>query len=216
MARRSWMARSTHERIARFRTLDDALPRLHFQADAVALTRRMLPAEKGLIGFVGGPWTLFVYAMEGSHAGAMRVAKSSWQLYRQFAARIVPLFGANIAQQLEAGADVVMVLDTAAGELPPAYFDRDVAPGLIDLARAFPATPRLLREGRASLALHAGDGRGAVGRNRRGLAVGPCRRARAAWPHGIRAGQFRSRVAVPAARRSRRRDRAVPGADPRA
>ena len=31
-----------------------------------------------------------------------------------------------------------MVLDTAAGELPPAYFDRDVAPGLIDLARAFP------------------------------------------------------------------------------
>jgi len=32
----------------------------------------------------------------------------------------------------------VMVLDTAAGELPPAYFDRDVAPGLIELARAFP------------------------------------------------------------------------------
>ena len=31
-----------------------------------------------------------------------------------------------------------MVLDTAAGELPPSYFERDVAPGLIDLARAFP------------------------------------------------------------------------------
>ena len=127
------------DRIERFRSLEDALPRLRFQADAVALTRRMLPSEKGLIGFVGGPWTLFVYAMEGSHAGAMRVAKSSWHLYRQFAARMVPLVRANIAQQLEAGADVVMVLDTAAGELPPAYFDRDVAPGLIDLARAFPA-----------------------------------------------------------------------------
>jgi uroporphyrinogen decarboxylase len=126
------------DRIARFRSIDEALPRLRFQADAVALTRRMLPSEKGLIGFVGGPWTLFVYAMEGSHAGAMKVAKSSWRLYRQFAARMVPLLRANIALQLDAGADVVMVLDTAAGELPPAYFEREVAPGLTELAREFP------------------------------------------------------------------------------
>jgi uroporphyrinogen decarboxylase len=126
------------DRIARFRSLDEALPRLRFQADALALTRRMLPSEKGLIGFVGGPWTLFVYAMEGSHAGAMKVAKSSWQLYRRFAARMVPLLRANIALQLDAGADVVMVLDTAAGELPPSYFEREVAPGLTDLARQFP------------------------------------------------------------------------------
>jgi uroporphyrinogen decarboxylase len=126
------------DRIARFRPLDEALSRLRFQADAVTLTRRLLPSEKGLIGFVGGPWTLFVYAMEGSHAGAMKVAKSSWQLYREFAASMVPLLRANIKLQLDAGADVVMVLDTAAGELPPSYFERDVAPGLADLARAFP------------------------------------------------------------------------------
>ncbi len=126
------------DRIARFRSIEEAMPRLQFQGDAVALTRARLPPEKGLIGFVGGPWTLFVYAMEGSHAGAMKVAKSSWRLYREFAARMVPLLRANIRLQLDAGADVVMVLDTAAGELPPAYFDRDVAPGLTDLARAFP------------------------------------------------------------------------------
>jgi uroporphyrinogen decarboxylase len=126
------------DRIARFRPIDEALPRLRFQAEALALTRRLLPPEKGLIGFVGGPWTLFVYAMEGSHAGAMKLAKSSWQLYRQFAARMVPLLRANIALQLDAGADVVMVLDTAAGELPPSYFERDVAPGLTDLARDRP------------------------------------------------------------------------------
>ena len=103
------------------------------------LTRRLLPADKGLIGFVGGPWTLFVYAMEGSHAGAMRVAKSSLAALSPVRrAGCCRCIGANIAQQLEAGADVVMVLDTAAGELPPAYFDMDVAPGLIELARAFP------------------------------------------------------------------------------
>src|SRR5688572_27157393 len=123
------------DRIGRFRALEDALPRLRFQSDAVRLTRRTLPSGKGLIGFVGGPWTLFVYAMEGSHAGAMRVAKSSWDLYRAFAERMTPLLQRAISMQLDAGADVVMILDTAAGELPPSYFHGQVAGDLISMAR---------------------------------------------------------------------------------
>lgn len=125
------------DRIARFRSTDAAAARLQFQPEAVALTRRRLSPEKGLIGFVGGPWTLFVYAMEGSHAGAMRVAKPAWQLYRDFAAHMVPVLRNCIAAQLAAGADVVMMLDTAAGELPPAYFHREVAPDLTGLAETF-------------------------------------------------------------------------------
>ena len=125
-------------RIANFRPLDDAAARLRFQAEAVAATRAVLPNDKGLIGFVGGPWTLFVYAMEGSHAGAMRFAKSSWPLYRLFAERTTPLLRAAIAMQLEAGADIVMILDTAAGDLPPSYFHKDVVPDLTSLAWAHP------------------------------------------------------------------------------
>ena len=126
------------DRIAAFRSHDDAVARLRFQADAVAATRAKLSREKGLIGFVGGPWTLFVYAMEGSHAGAMRVAKSSWDLYREFARRMVPVLRTAVESQLAAGADVVMILDTAAGELPPSYFHREVVPDLASLAQAFP------------------------------------------------------------------------------
>jgi uroporphyrinogen decarboxylase len=124
--------------IARFRSTDEAAERLRFQAHGVAATRAILPAGKGLIGFAGGPWTLFVYAMEGSHAGAMRLSKSSWQLYREFAAAVVPLLERSIAMQLEAGADVVMLLDTAAGDLPPSYFHREVAASLASIARACP------------------------------------------------------------------------------
>jgi len=126
------------DRIAAFRPIEQALPQLRFQADAVSETRRLLPADKGLIGFVGGPWTLFVYAMEGSHAGAMRVSKSSWALYRRFAQHLTPLLRGAITEQLDAGADIVMVLDTAAGELPPDYFEREVAPDLLSFARAQP------------------------------------------------------------------------------
>lgn len=124
--------------LAALRPWQDAVPRLRFQADAVAATRTRLDRGRGLIGFVGGPWTLFVYACEGSHAGALAAAKSSPALYRGFAALAVPLLTEAIRMQLDAGADVVMVLDTAAGELPPSCFAGTVASDLAALASAFP------------------------------------------------------------------------------
>lgn len=131
-------AKLTPSTLAALRPWEEAVPRLRFQADAVAATRARLDAGKGLIGFVGGPWTLFVYACEGSHAGALPVAKSSPGLYRDFARLAVPLLTEAIRMQLGAGADVVMVLDTAAGEVPPSCFASAIGPDLAALASAFP------------------------------------------------------------------------------
>jgi uroporphyrinogen decarboxylase len=126
------------DRVAGFRPLDEALTRLTFQRDAMRLTRAQLPAGKGLIGFVGGPWTLFVYAVEGTHAGALERAKAALDLYRAFADRMVPLLIENIRLQFEGGADLVMIFDTAAGELAAETFAAVTAPDLQKLARAFP------------------------------------------------------------------------------
>jgi uroporphyrinogen decarboxylase len=130
--------RLTPARLRRFRATDDAAGRLAFQTEAVAATRASLSASKSLIGFVGGPWTLFVYALEGSHVGALTRAKSSPALYRAFARRVVPLLRRLIASQLSAGADVVMVLDTAAGELAASEFAGWLARDLDALAAAGP------------------------------------------------------------------------------
>src|ERR1043166_7001453 len=100
----------------------------------MALTRTALPEDKGLIGFVGGPWTLFVYAVEGTHAGRLARAKASPDLYRAFAARIVPLLIENIRLQFDGGADVVMLFDTAAGELDAAEFKARAAGDLDRIA----------------------------------------------------------------------------------
>jgi uroporphyrinogen decarboxylase len=121
-----------------FRSLDDALARLVFQRDAMRTTRAILPADRGLLGFVGGPWTLFVYAMEGTHAGTLARSKAAFDLYRAFADRMVPLLIENIRLQFEGGADVVMVLDTAAGELAPGEFQSVTLPDLAQMAVAFP------------------------------------------------------------------------------
>ncbi len=120
------------------RDADAAMADLAFQAAAVADTRAQLPGDRGLIGFIGGPWTLFVYAVEGTHTGTLTRAKTSLPLYRRFASHIGPLLERMARAQLSAGADLVMVFDTAAGDLSPAAFQQFVAPDLTRLASALP------------------------------------------------------------------------------
>lgn len=124
--------------LRRLRSLDDALADLEFQREAMRKTRAIVPQNKSVIGFVGGPWTLYVYAVEGSHKGTLIDSKTSTRMYRAFADRLVPLLIENVRLQLDGGAEVVMVLDTAAGELAPDWFHREVAG---DLAAIFAAVP---------------------------------------------------------------------------
>lgn len=124
--------------ISKLKTWQDALPELHFQKEAMILTRQRIPSHKSVIGFVGGLWTLFVYAVEGSHAGSLTASKKSSQLFQNFCKVMLPLIRENIRLQFEGGADVVMIFDTAAGELSPSMYQRWVAPLLAELSLAYP------------------------------------------------------------------------------
>lgn len=128
----------TPETLPKICAIDEAWPHLLFQSDAVRETRALLPADKSLVGFVGGPWTLFVYAVEGTHKNVER-ARKELKLFEQFCETLVPLLLRNIELQLASGAEVVMIFDTAAGELPPETFLSEVAPQLERLAQSFPS-----------------------------------------------------------------------------
>jgi uroporphyrinogen decarboxylase len=116
--------------ISKLRSATDAWPHLQFQGEAVRATRELLPSDRSLIGFVGGPWTLFVYAVEGSHKGSLATSKSLLSLFPQFCEVIVPLLSRNIEMQLDNGAQLVMIFDTAAGELPPDIYATELVPQL--------------------------------------------------------------------------------------
>lgn len=124
--------------MGQLKAADDVKEELNFQGDAMRLTRARLPSNKSLIGFVGGPWTLFVYACEGSHAGSLTKTKSLLPLVNTFNQSLLPLLHWTIQRQLDGGAEVVMIFDTAAGELSPALYQEFVLPGLRELAQAFP------------------------------------------------------------------------------
>ena len=115
---------------------DEAIGFMEFQGQSVKATRERLPKDKSLIGFVGSPWTLFVYAVEGTHKGHIEKAKSSLGFYGEYCQSLVPFLKENIRFQLDAGAEVVMLFDTAAGALHPTLFEEYVLPGLKEIVKA--------------------------------------------------------------------------------
>jgi uroporphyrinogen decarboxylase len=74
---------------------------LNFQADAMKLIRKELPLDKGLLGFVGGPLTLFCYAVDGSHAGGLESSRTGLKdgRFEGFSALLLDLLAENMALQ---------------------------------------------------------------------------------------------------------------------
>jgi uroporphyrinogen decarboxylase len=119
---------------------------MSFQAEALSRLRTRLTPACGLIGFVGGPLTLYAYAVAGSHEGFARGALSDdGSLYRGFNEQLKPLLAANMVLQARAGADCVAIFDTAAGTLNAQDFARQVVPALAGVVKEFrvhcPDTP---------------------------------------------------------------------------
>ena len=133
--------------LARLRVGPERIAQLAFQAEALALLRPRLPRGCALIGFVGGPLTLYGYAVAGSHEGfaADGLPGLDDGLYAGFLDRLLELLAANMVLQVEGGADCVAIFDTAAGTLGPELFARAAAQPLARLLTLFrercPHTP---------------------------------------------------------------------------
>ncbi len=128
----------TESGLSKLRPFASALSDLGFQKAALEATRKVLPKDKSLIGFVGGPWTLFTYAVEGEHKGSLINAKGAFDLYHNFSEYLLPLLEANIQLQLDGGAEIVMMFDTAAGELSPQMFRDHLENHIYSFAKKFP------------------------------------------------------------------------------
>jgi uroporphyrinogen decarboxylase len=111
---------------------------MQFQAEALRLTRTRLRGDKGLIGFVGGPFTLYVYAAAGSHEAAQSALPGLTNgVYAAFNAKLLDLLAANMVLQSQAGAECVALFDTAAGEIDAATYGKHVVPVLADVLARF-------------------------------------------------------------------------------
>lgn len=124
---------SSREDLAQLRPFDPA------QALAVPLetsrrVREALPPEKAVLGFVGAPWTLAAYLIEGKGTKSWTKLRAlAWQDEALFGEILDKLVDGSIAfgrALLDAGCDAVQVFDSWAGIAEPLQFRRLLLPRL--------------------------------------------------------------------------------------
>jgi uroporphyrinogen decarboxylase len=129
------------------KTAKELVDGIAYQGKALTLIRSQLPKEKSLLGFVGGPLTLFYYAVEGSHQGSLDEARRGLTdgRFDGFLKIMIPLLIENMSLQASTGADAVAVMDTCAGEVEPHLYQSVVIPALREVLtgfrRRYPNTP---------------------------------------------------------------------------
>ena len=109
---------------------------MNFQGEAIERTIERLPKEKSLIGFVGGPWTLISYACN-INKDSRQINLNNFQI-GLLDNVILPLLKENIKLQLNAGAEVVMIFDSAAHQLDEEDLNIYLDKTFNSLAKEFP------------------------------------------------------------------------------
>lgn len=119
---------------------------LQYVYNAITLTRHKLKGRVPLIGFCGAPWTLLCYMVEGG--GTKLFVESKKWIYKYPEAskalllKIADLCVEYLALQVAAGAQMVQVFDSWAGELSPASFQRFSLPYLRRISANLPTRLR--------------------------------------------------------------------------
>jgi uroporphyrinogen decarboxylase len=108
---------------------EDSVP---FILEAVSLVRAELPAEKGLVGFAGGPFTVAGYLIEGRPTREFQKTKACMygqpEVWHALMEKLADTFSAYLQAKVAAGADVIQLFDSWVGALSAADYEEFVAP----------------------------------------------------------------------------------------
>jgi uroporphyrinogen decarboxylase len=100
--------------------------KLRYVFDAVASIRKALNGRVPLIGFSGSPWTLACYMVEGAGSDDYRLVKTMLYSRPDLMHRILQVNADSVAaylnEQIEAGAQAVMIFDSWGGVLADGAF----------------------------------------------------------------------------------------------
>jgi len=99
---------------------------LSFVSESIKSVKSKMDSSKPLIGFVGSPWTLAVYMIEGESSKNFVNAKTfiykEPDLFRELMEILTEAVTRGLQMQIDAGADLVQLFDSWAGLLNPQQF----------------------------------------------------------------------------------------------
>lgn len=110
-----------------------------FQGEACSLLREALPKSTTLLGFVGAPFTLYTYAVDGGHSGNLISPKQGFYdgRWQGFCELLFENLLTEMRVQAQGGAEAICLFDTAAGECTFEDFKTYLIPEIKKITKAF-------------------------------------------------------------------------------
>ena len=103
-----------------------------FVGEVLGRLRSSVGNQAAVLGFVGAPWTLAAYVVEGKSSKNYAVIKKMAFQEPELLHKLLDHFATSIATylryQIDSGAQVVQMFDSWAGQLSPADYDTFAAP----------------------------------------------------------------------------------------
>ncbi len=123
-----------------------------FIRQILAAIKEEVKDQATILGFVGAPWTLAAYSVEGKGSKDYSVIKSMAYkepaIIHSFLTKLAKMIGAYVIHQIECGAQVVQMFDSWAGHLCPTDYATFALPYqkmVVDQVKAkYPDTPMIL------------------------------------------------------------------------
>ena len=149
----------SREQVASMRPLDDPSSSLPFVAPVLQALRSEVGSASAVLGFVGTPWTLAAYAVEGKadkHCmETKKMMRRDPSLLHAILEKLADAMSAYVIHQIDSGAQVVQLFDSWAHHLSPeqyAEFSMPYSERVVSAVKA--ARPN------SPLILHANGGTG--------------------------------------------------------
>ncbi len=141
----------TQEQVDKLHPLDpeSALP---FIKTILKTLRQEVGNKSTVLGFVGSPWTLAAYAIEGKSSKDYKVIKemafTQPAILHSFLSKLADAIAVYVRYQIDCGAQVVQLFDSWAGQLSPQDYDTFALPYQQQVVRqvkeTHPDTPLIL------------------------------------------------------------------------
>ncbi|KAL7186210.1 hypothetical protein ACSBR2_028040 [Camellia fascicularis] len=128
------------------------LEKLHFVGESLRILRQEVRGQAAILGFVGAPWTIATYIVEGGTTRTYTTIKSMCHtaphVLRALLSHLTRAISDYIVFQVKSGADCIQIFDSWGGQLSPNMWEQWSKPyieEIVSLVRTqCPGTPLVL------------------------------------------------------------------------
>ncbi|XP_043715603.1 uroporphyrinogen decarboxylase 1, chloroplastic isoform X2 [Telopea speciosissima] len=128
------------------------LEKLHFVGDSLRILRQEVGGKAAILGFVGAPWTIATYIVEGGTTRTYKTIKSMCHtaphVLKALLSHLTQAISDYIIFQVDSGAQCVQIFDSWGGQLPPNMWELWSKPYIEQIVNAVrkkrPQTPLVL------------------------------------------------------------------------